>query len=158
IFLCDLIIISRIDLDLINQLIEYCTIKLNNLENENQIVQKLNMFINMLKTLSLNIKTKQINLKFDNLIDYTIKFNAINTYDLKNGVQTSIDKKSLLNDSLNNYLLSFYEYVKTLHEYLREKSTDTFLAKSKCIFSILDFTPASLICKLLFEDMLKPES
>ena len=57
-----------------------------------------------------------------------------------------------------NYLLSFHEYCKTLYDYFKEHSALTSSSQlfiSSC-FSILDSSPASLICKLLFEDSIKP--
>lgn len=54
-----------------------------------------------------------------------------------------------------NYLLSFNEYTKKLSDYLREKN---FQSNFDFKFYILDFSPALLICKLLFDDFLKPES
>ncbi|RNA16340.1 Zinc finger FYVE domain-containing 26 [Brachionus plicatilis] len=63
--------------------------------------------------------------------------------------------ESMCNDSNNNYLMSFNEYTKTLYQYLKENSVQSSL---DCNFSILDFSPASLICKLLFDDLLRPES
>lgn len=55
----------------------------------------------------------------------------------------------------SNYLLSFFEYCKTLYEYFREKSSSHEQQHSSC-FSILTYSPASLICKLLFQDGIKP--
>lgn len=57
--------------------------------------------------------------------------------------------------SSSNYLLSFYEYCNTLFEYFREKSSVAGSTNSSC-FAILNYSPASLICKLLFEDGIKP--
>ena len=62
----------------------------------------------------------------------------------------------------SNYLLSFYEYCKTLYEYFREKSLPSSSAincngGATSFFSILNSSPASLICKLLFEDGIKPQ-
>lgn len=57
--------------------------------------------------------------------------------------------------SSSNYLLSFFEYCKTLFEYFREKSNSSRDQHSSC-FAILNYSPASLICKLLFEDGIKP--
>jgi hypothetical protein len=50
----------------------------------------------------------------------------------------------------SNYLLSFYEYSKILYEYFKEKSSSIITVPSS-YFSILDSSPASLICKLIFE-------
>jgi hypothetical protein len=59
--------------------------------------------------------------------------------------------------STSNYLLSFYEYCKILYEYFKEKSSS--IIQVPCsYFSILNSSPASLICKLIFEDALKPNS
>ena len=64
----------------------------------------------------------------------------------------------------SNYLLSFYEYCKTLYEYFKEKSLQTLNNSIPSngnnivsFFSILNSSPASLICKLLFEDGIKPQ-
>jgi len=56
-----------------------------------------------------------------------------------------------------NYLLSFHEYCKTLYEYFKEHSALSSASNlfNSC-FSILNSSPASLICKLLFEDSIKP--
>lgn len=55
----------------------------------------------------------------------------------------------------SNYLLSFYEYCKTLFNYFKENNALTIGSFNSC-FSILNSSPASLICKLLFEDLIKP--
>ena len=73
------------------------------------------------------------------------------------------DNKSALDTS--NYLLSFFEYCKTLHDYFRSNSNrarttsgpDVAAPTTASYFSILNSSPASLICKLLFEDGIKPQ-
>ena len=50
----------------------------------------------------------------------------------------------------SNYLLSFYEYCRILYEYFKEKSS-SIITVPGTYFSILDSSPASLICKLIFE-------
>jgi hypothetical protein len=68
---------------------------------------------------------------------------------------------SQANHDMSNYLLSFYEYCRTLYDYFRENNSKNPANASgpaaKSCFSILDFSPASLICKLLFEDSIKPQ-
>jgi hypothetical protein len=81
------------------------------------------------------------------------------TTSLKTAAETtslSISLNSLNLKSSSNYLLSFYEYCKTLYEYFREKSATTVTSTGSSCFSILEYSPASLICKLLFEDAIKP--
>jgi hypothetical protein len=74
--------------------------------------------------------------------------------------KTVNDNKQITNSNnkSSNYLLSFYEYCKTLYEYFKENSgllSIKSFSLSSC-FSILNSSPASLICKLLFEDSIKP--
>ncbi len=96
-----------------------------------------------------------------------IFLNNIERYIYKSGLNMG-DNLSSSASSLNgrnyssNYLLSFYEYCKTLYEYFKEKSLQTFNNPSNSnstlsFFSILNSSPASLICKLLFEDGIKPQ-
>ena len=62
-----------------------------------------------------------------------------------------------------NYLLSFYEYCKTLYEYCKDDSVSSSSAAAMSVspsikyFSQLHSSPASLICKLLFEDGMRPQ-
>ncbi len=78
---------------------------------------------------------------------------------LKSSHQRQIEpyKNIILDPShdISNYLLSFYEYCRTLYDYFKDNNKNIPIVKS--YFSILNFSPASLICKLLFEDSIKPE-
>ena len=91
--------------------------------------------------------------------------NSIERFIYKSGSQihAGSDNLSSSTSSLNgkfgasNYLLSFYEYCKTLYEYFKEKSMQASTMSSSSFFSILNSSPASLICKLLFEEGIKPQ-
>ena len=54
-----------------------------------------------------------------------------------------------------NYLLSFYEYCKTMYEYFLDKNSLSIATNS--YFSILNSPPSILICKLIFQDQIKPQ-
>ena len=96
---------------------------------------------------------------FSNSIERLIYKNNMKTENISSNSITSLSSKN------SNYLLSFYEYCKTLYEYFKEKSLGSSSApqlvnnvSNSSFFSILDSSPASLICKLLFEDSIKPQS
>ena len=84
-----------------------------------------------------------------------------------NSVERILQRNSSNQDSKSsNYLLSFSEYCKTLYDYFKEKSEHENVSSAKVnlsssanvsYFSILSSSPASLICKLLFEDTIKPQ-
>lgn len=67
------------------------------------------------------------------------------------------DSSKYFNDTNNNYnyLLLFNEYTKKLSDFVIQNSVHKNLDTH---FSILDFSPASLICKMLFDDLSKPSS
>jgi hypothetical protein len=71
------------------------------------------------------------------------------TGDSNSFTSTSIGSSNIVSKS-SNYLLSFYEYSKILYEYFKEKSS-SIITTPGSYFSILDSSPASLICKLIFE-------
>jgi hypothetical protein len=83
----------------------------------------------------------------------SLRTESISLYGSQNSLVTSLGKTAS-----SNYLLSFYEYCKTLYEYFREKSGPATLktVENASCFSILNYSPASLICKLLFVDGIKP--
>ena len=64
-------------------------------------------------------------------------------------------QESISLDFKNNfsYLMSFNDYNNKLFDFLRDKSFQT---NFKFKINILDFSPALLICKLLFDDFLDP--
>ena len=97
-------------------------------------------------------------------ISFHEKYSNSLSNSFKNDMASSLNNRNdIFTNSLDyargsNYLLSFYEYCKTLHEYFKEKTTNTSLASdSMNFFSILNSSPASLICKLLFDDSIKPQ-
>ena len=65
-----------------------------------------------------------------------------------------IDEETTIGDS--NYLLSFYEYCKILYEYFLDKNSLATIVTNS-YFSILGSPPAVLICKLIFQDLIKPQ-
>lgn len=56
----------------------------------------------------------------------------------------------------SNYVSLFYDYCKTLYEYFLDKESLSALVTNS-YFSILKSSPASLICKLIFQDDLRPQ-
>lgn len=104
-----------------------------------------------------NFLTSESTVENSNEKDFFI--NSIERLIYKTGMITD-DSSSLtslkINSSRNsNYLLSFYEYCNTLYEYFLEKNMQSTHLNS--CFSLLNSSPASLICKLLFEDSIKPQ-
>jgi hypothetical protein len=78
-------------------------------------------------------------------------------YKTVNDNNDNSNKQITNSNKSSNYLLSFYEYCKTLYEYFKENSgLSSITSFSSSCFSILNSSPASLICKLLFEDSIKP--
>jgi hypothetical protein len=64
-----------------------------------------------------------------------------------------MNDKSLIENPESGYLSSFYGYCKTLFEYFLNKQQSD---DNQSYFTLLTSSPASLICKLLFENALKP--
>lgn len=89
---------------------------------------------------------------FLNSVERSIATTASQSQSGKIGDASLNSSMSVMLPKSSNYLLSFYEYCKTLSEYLKEKSST--LNKAGSFFTILDSSPASLICKLIFEGMI----